>query len=80
LPASEIEPPVSVLGDFNDWDPMATPLKKRRNGTFSATVELMSGQAMRFKYLDAEGKWFCDPDTDTVVHDEYQTLDSLLVV
>jgi hypothetical protein len=69
-----------VLGDFNGWDPMAHPLKKRRNGTVSATVEVAPGQTLRFKYLAADGTWFCDPEAEHVVHAEYHTIDSLLVV
>ena len=80
LPAAETDVAVSVLGDFNGWDPLAHPMKKRSNGTRSATVEVPVGQAVRFKYLAADGSWFCDPDTETVVHDEYHTVDSLLVV
>ena len=80
LPATDVEQPVSVLGDFNDWDPFANPLKKRSNGTFSASVEVPAGQTLRFKYLASDGNWFCDPDADTVVHDEYATVDSLVVV
>ena len=79
-PVSEVDQSVSVLGDFNGWDPYAHPLKKHSNGTRSATVELTAGQALRFKYLAADGTWFCEPDADTVVHDEYHTIDSLLVV
>jgi 1,4-alpha-glucan branching enzyme len=80
LPATDIDQPVSVLGDFNGWDPLANPLKKRSNGTFSTTIEIASGQSVRFKYLAGDGTWFCDPDAQTVVHDEYATVDSLLVV
>ena len=78
LPMSEVDQPVSVLGDFNGWDPMAHPLKKRSNGTRSATIEVAPGQSLRFKYLAADGTWFCDPDTDTIVND-FNTSDSLLV-
>ena len=83
LPAAEIAEvaqPVSVLGDFNNWDPYAHPLKKRSNGTCSAVVEVPAGSAFRFKYLAADGTWFCDPEAEAVVHDEYQVVDSLLVV
>lgn len=80
LAAAEIGQPVSVVGDFNDWDPAANPLKKKSDGTLSATVEFEIGQALRFKYLAADGAWFCDPDAETVIHDEYHTIDSLLVV
>jgi len=80
LPAADVDQPVSVLGDFNGWDPYATPLKKRSNGTFSASIEVPVGHPVRFKYLAGDGRWFCDPDADTIEHDEYHTVDSLLVV
>jgi len=79
LPTSEIDQPVSVLGDFNGWDPTVHPLRRRSNGTRSATVEVASGQVLRFKYLAADGTWFCDPDTDTVTN-EFHTTDSVLVL
>jgi 1,4-alpha-glucan branching enzyme len=79
LPTAEVDQPVSVLGDFNGWDPKAHPLKKRSNGTRSTTIEVAPGQQLRFKYLAADGTWFCDPDADTVTN-EFHTADSLLVV
>jgi 1,4-alpha-glucan branching enzyme len=80
LPSDDVAQPVSVLGDFNNWDPFAHPMKKRSNGTCSAVVEVPAGSAFRFKYLAADGTWFCDPEADAVVHDEYHVVDSLLVV
>jgi 1,4-alpha-glucan branching enzyme len=79
LPSAEVDQPVSVLGDFNGWDPLAHPLKKRSNGTRSATIQVEPGQAVRFKYLAADGTWFCDPDAATVTSD-FDTTDSLFVV
>ena len=79
LPMSAVDQPVSVLGDFNGWDPMAHPLKKRSNGTRSATVEVAAGQQLRFKYLAADGTWFCDPDA-AIVANEFASGDSLLEV
>lgn len=80
LPADDVAQPVSVLGDFNNWDPFAHPMKKRSNGTCSVVVEVPAGSAFRFKYLAGDGTWFCDPDAEAVVHDEYHVVDSLLVV
>jgi 1,4-alpha-glucan branching enzyme len=80
LPIHGSAHPVSVVGDFNGWDPFAHPLKKRSNGTMSATVELAPGQALRFKYLADGGHWFCDPDSECVAHSDSDTVDSLLVV
>ena len=78
LPAAEPEGPVSVLGSFNDWDPMVHPLKRRSNGTRSVTVEVPSGSFFQFKYLADGGEWFCDPDADAVEVAEYCVHNSLL--
>jgi 1,4-alpha-glucan branching enzyme len=58
--------PVSVVGDFNAWDPHRNPLRKRSNGTRSVTVELLAGEVARFRYLDATGRFFDDPDGDAI--------------
>ena len=34
---------VSVVGDFNGWDPYATPMKRRRDGTQRAKVKIPVG-------------------------------------
>jgi 1,4-alpha-glucan branching enzyme len=80
LPSTVVDRPVSVLGDFNGWNPSATPLRKRSNGTHSASIEVRAGTAIRFKYLAADGRWFCDPDAGTVPHHDYGTVDSYVVV
>lgn len=58
--------PVSVIADFNGWDPAAHPLRKRTNGTRSVAVELPVGEAIRFRYTDAEGHCFDDPEADAL--------------
>ena len=72
--------PVSVVGDFNGWDPLATPLRKRSNGTRSAAVELPAGASIRFKYLADGGRWFLDPDVDADDHADSGSANSLFIV
>lgn len=62
LPAAEPAGAVSVVGDFNDWNPYAHPLRKRANGVRSAVVTLPAGATLRFRYLAEGGVWF-DDDT-----------------
>lgn len=78
LPTDQTDQAVSVVGEFNGWDPYAHPLRKRSNGTRSVSVELAPG-SYRFKYLTADGGWLTDADTD-VVGNEYAGVDSLLTV
>jgi len=48
---------VSVVGDFNGWDPFAHPLQPRRNGTRSAVVTLPPECRFAFRYLAEGGRW-----------------------
>ena len=56
--------PVSVVGDFNGWDPLANPLDPQSNGLRSAAVDVPDGMELRFRYLADGGHWFDDPDAD----------------
>ena len=51
---------VSVVGDFNGWDPYAHPLRRRTNGTRSASVTVAAGRTLHFRYLAEGGIWFDD--------------------
>jgi 1,4-alpha-glucan branching enzyme len=60
LPATEPAGAVSVVGDFNDWNPYAHPLRKRGNGVRSAVVTIPAGTTLHFRYLADGGLWFDD--------------------
>jgi 1,4-alpha-glucan branching enzyme len=60
LPADEPSGPVSVVGDFNDWNPHTHPLRRRANQTRSAAVTVRTGSTLRFRYLGDGGVWFND--------------------
>ena len=55
-------PPTSVVGDFNDWDPLAHPMRRRANGTRSVAVEVPIGSTLRFRYLADGGAWINEPE------------------
>lgn len=55
---------VSVVADFNSWDPLRHPLKVRSNGTRSVQVALPAGTSARFRYLAEGGAFFDDPAAD----------------
>jgi 1,4-alpha-glucan branching enzyme len=60
LPTAEPAGRVSVVGDFNDWNPYAHPLRKRGNGVRSAVVAMPAGTTLHFRYLAEGGHWFDD--------------------
>jgi 1,4-alpha-glucan branching enzyme len=70
---------VSVVGDFNGWNPHAHPLKKRSNGTQSVTVNVGRGRHS-FRYLAEGGAFFDDPDADELEANGYGDTHSLIVV
>ncbi len=53
--------PVSLVCDLNGWDPYATPLKRRGNGTRSAALTVPPGTEIRFRYLAEHGDFYDDP-------------------
>jgi 1,4-alpha-glucan branching enzyme len=63
LPADDPSGAVSVVGNFNDWNPYAHPLRLRTNRTRSAAVTVPAGSTLHFRYLAEGGVWF---DDDTV--------------
>lgn len=62
-PGEVLDGHMAVVGDFNDWDPTATPMRKRR-GTYTATANLETGRRYAFLYLDEHGDWFWDEAAD----------------
>jgi 1,4-alpha-glucan branching enzyme len=60
LPTGEPACAVSVVGDFNNWDPSAHPLRPRSNQTRSVSVTVPAGTTLRFRYLGEGGMWFDD--------------------
>lgn len=71
LPADDPAGPVSVVGDFNDWEPGRHTLVRRSNGTRSVAVSLLPGETVRFRYLGENGHWF---DDETVGHDGHNSV------
>lgn len=57
LNADEPRGRVSVVGDFNDWQPGVHELRSRSNGMRSVSVTVPDGTPVRFRYLGENGHW-----------------------
>lgn len=68
---------VAVVGDFNDWDPYATPLRKEGD-LRAATVTLPAGRRYVFRYLAEGGQWFNEGDADDFQPNEFGGHDCVL--
>jgi 1,4-alpha-glucan branching enzyme len=56
----------SLVGEFNNWDEEATPLKKVK-GVWRTTVELDQGKEYQYRYLVNGEQWYNDWDADKYV-------------
>ena len=72
--------PVSVVADFNGWDPDAHPLRKRSNGVRSVAVMLPPARSTRFRYVPRTADYFDDPDGDGLEPNGYGETHTLLAV
>ena len=69
---------VSVVGEFNDWNPRKHPLRRRTNGTRSASVTLEPGRSYAFRYLGTGGRWLDEESADGAVPNGYGGWNSIL--
>lgn len=57
-----------LVGEFNQWDDKATPMKRLKSGDFTQTVELDIKQAeYQFRYLNDKGIWDNDGQADKYI-------------
>lgn len=53
-----------LVGDFDGWSPEGVAMRKLKDGSFSAQLDLESGRKYRFRYLLDGAIWTNDPDAD----------------
>jgi hypothetical protein len=72
---------VTIVGDFNDWDPAATPLAPSRDraGLWTVDVPLSAGRH-EYAFLVDGSRWVADPAAATVTSDEFGAPNSTLTV
>ena len=80
LPAEVGADTASLCGEFNEWDPKANPMKKRKDGSFDVTISLKPGQEYRFRYLIDGEHWENDWNADSYQNNPYGTQDSIISV
>ena len=69
-----------LVGEFNGWNPQATPMRKLKTGGFSVTLELEKNREYQFKYLVDNRNWENDKAADRYAPSPYGDSDNSVVV
>jgi 1,4-alpha-glucan branching enzyme len=71
---------VNLCGEFNDWDFVAHPMRRLKNGGFTLILSLHPGRQYRFKYLLDGDRWENDSAADGYVPNAFGSYDSIVNV
>ena len=71
---------VHLVGEFNDWQLHATPMKKAADGSFTATLKLKAGKEHQYRYLIDDMKWENDYKADKYVVSAYGQCENSVVI
>ena len=55
---------VLLAGEFNDWDTSDSRMKRRKDGSYSITLDLPVNREYQFKYLINDDVWENDWQAD----------------
>jgi 1,4-alpha-glucan branching enzyme len=58
---------VCIVGDFNDWNTDANPMKKLKNGDYEISLKFEPEKQYQFRYLIDDSKWENDWNADRYV-------------
>jgi 1,4-alpha-glucan branching enzyme len=71
---------VALVGEFNDWDPERTSMKRRKDGSFSITLDLDCNHEYQYKYLIDNERWENDWAADKYLPSPVGVSDNSVVV
>lgn len=80
LPAAVNAQSACLCGEFNNWQPSAHPMKRRKDGSFALTLSLISDQEYRYRFLLDDDRWENDWAADAYTPNEFGADDSVVQV
>lgn len=69
---------IAVVGDFNGWDPKATPMHQEKDGRWGAEADMLEGCRCEFRYL-VDDHWMTDYHADGFMTNAYGADNSIVV-
>ena len=70
----------NIVGEFNEWNIYATPMKRLKNGSFVLTLDLEPNREYQFRYLLDDEIWENDGEADKYVSHPYGDGENSVVV
>ena len=71
---------VCIVGDFNNWNIHANPMKKLRNGDYTIKLDLEPGKEYQYRYFIDELIWENGWNADKYVRSLYGDSDNSVVM
>jgi len=71
---------VHLVGEFNQWQIHATPMKKSKDGSFKIVLELQKGRQYQYRYLIDDTLWENDWIADKYVPSPYGACENSVAV
>ena len=68
-----------VVGEFNEWNAAASPLKLQKDGSLTAVLEIPTGREYRFRYLVGKHRWLNEPEADGYEYCSFAGCDNSLL-
>lgn len=71
---------VSVAGDFNGWNHLATPLRRNSAGLWSTEIVVSQTGRFEYKFVINGNRWLEDPSNGMKASDTFGGLNSVLLI
>jgi 1,4-alpha-glucan branching enzyme len=71
---------VHIVGEFNDWNIYATPMRGLKSGEFAVTLDLDIDREYQFRYLIDDQVWENDWDADKYLPTPFGDVENSVVI
>src|SRR5258708_18250573 len=78
MPPMEKVQQLNLVGDFNNWSIVETPMQQAADATWSVALSLASGHDYQFRYLANGTEWHNDCAADAYLPNEFGTDNSVV--
>lgn len=71
---------ICLVGEFNEWDTAATPMRGLKSGEFTVSLNLNSGREYQFRYLIDGVRWANDEEEDSSAPSSFPDAENSVLV